>query len=148
MKYDLDILRTRNNLTMKQMADILDISFNTYKSKKEKIINLNIAELNKCSNYFKIPMDTLMGFSNNLEFNIISREIDYNHLHYYLKFFRKRNKQTIKELADILNVSYGTINNLKYQTTTIKVILLKSFCQNYQISMDFLCGKSFDRMIK
>lgn len=59
MQSKLLVLRKENNITQKELADILGITVKTYGLKERGIGVFDSDEMWKLSRYFKIPMDQI-----------------------------------------------------------------------------------------
>ena len=66
--FNLRYFRERNEITQKEMSDILNISRSTYAGYENCIDNIPITKLNDLCEYFKISIDFLSGLSNTNNF--------------------------------------------------------------------------------
>lgn len=57
-------LRTRENLTQKQVADYLGIATNAYQNYEYNKREMNITTLSNLADYFNVSVDYLIGRSN------------------------------------------------------------------------------------
>ena len=143
MKYTetLKQLREDNNLTQNDLANILNISRGLYSQYEiaDKIIPIN--HLEKLSTYFKISIDYLLGFTKNKP-KKKERELNKAVFSLRLKEFRKENNLTQEKLAQILNTSHSVISSYEKEKTLIITSFLYTICKKYNISADYLLGKT------
>lgn len=139
-------IREENELTQVQVANVCGVhksNISKWENNKEII---PMEHLNDYSNFFNVSFDYLAGFTSNRNYLIINKEFDLSLIGYRLKKFRKSKGLTLKELASILNTSPSTLS--AYENG--KVLMLTSFayeiCRRYNISMDWLFGKTKDFM--
>ena len=59
-----------------------------------------------------------------------------------LKEFRKEKNITQEELASTLNTTHSTISAYESGKTTILTAFAYEICKRYNISMDYLCGRT------
>lgn len=139
-------LRTKNNLSVKDMANYLGIGITPYKCFEANQRPMSIKELNTLSNYFKVSLNALLGLSNNLDAPN-SFDIDYKYLKFSLKYLRKINKFTQKDLAKALNVTAYTISHYEKYPEEVKADYLRAFALKFHISVDYICGKSLEKKV-
>ena len=105
-----------------------------------KIIPLK--HLNSLCNYYNLSMDYVIGLSNIKYYNIANKEIDKILIGERLRKIRKDNNITQEELANILNTTHSTISAYESGKTTILTAFAYEICKRYNISMDYLCGRT------
>ena len=137
-------IREENEMTQSQIAEICGVHrSNISKWEKNKEI-IPIEHLNDYANYFNVSFDYLIGFTNQKNYEIQNKEFDLKEIGNRLKKFRKSKGMTLQTLATILNTCASTLS--AYETG--KVLILTSFayeiCKKYNISMDWLYGKTKD----
>ena len=138
----LGFLRQDNDLKQVDIARLLNIkqvNISNWENTKE-IIPLD--KLNIYANYFKVSMDYITKLSNDKKetnnVNVLNKkEIGNN-----LKLIRKENNLTQKELAHYLNTSHSTISAYESGKTLILTAFAYQICKKYNISLDWLCGRS------
>lgn len=135
-------IREDYNLKQKDIADILGITQQSYSlwEKGSKIIPLK--HLNNLCNYYNFSMDYVIGLSNIKYYNITNREIDKILIGERLRKIRKDKNITQEELASILNTTHSTISAYESGKTTILTAFAYEICKRYNISMDYLCGRT------
>lgn len=136
-------LRENEELRQEDIARILKVNrvnISNWENNKEII---PLEKLNVYANYFKTNLDYILKINNDKKKNTINIvELNSIDIGKRIKKIRKENRITQKELADILNTTQSTIS--AYESG--KVLILTSFayqiCKKYNISMDYLCGRS------
>ena len=142
MKFDkLLLLREEKELKQKELAEVLgvkQVNISNWENMKE-IIPLN--RLNNYANYFNVSLDYLTSLNSNKEYKPkcdINRECAKKRL----KEFRKNNNLTQENLANILNTTHSTISGYETGKTLILTSFAYQICKKYNISMDWLCGRT------
>lgn len=137
-------IREENDLTQEDISKIIGVDrsvISKWESNKEII---PLEHLNKYSNHFNVSFDYLLGLSQNKVINNSNKDIDLNLIGKRIKLFRDKYNLTLRKLADELNTSSSTIS--AYETG--KILILTSFAYEiaikYNISLDWLCGKTKD----
>ena len=101
-----------------------------------------IKHLNTLCNYFNVSLDYIFDFNNISQYKNINPEIDLKVVKNRLKEFRKENKLSQEKLATLLNVAKGTIGNYESSRSIIATPFLYTICKKYNISADYLLGKT------
>lgn len=135
-------IREDLNLRQKDIADILGITQQSYSlwENGSKIIPLK--HLNNLCNYYNLNMDYVIGLSSIKYYNITNKEIDKILIGERLRKIRKDKNITQEELANILNTTHSTISAYESGKTTILTAFAYEICKRYNISMDYLCGRT------
>lgn len=135
-------IREDFNLKQKDIASVLGITQQSYSlwENGNKIIPLK--HLNSLCNYYNVSMDYLLGLSNIRYYDVINTKIDKKIIGNRLKLFRKEKNITQEELANILNTTHSTISAYENGKTTILTAFAYEICKRYNISMDYLCGRT------
>lgn len=139
-------LRTNKGLSQREMANILNITLSVYKLYEACVRPMKIEELNCFSNYFKISLNTLLGFSNDGHF-YEARPIDYKYMRFSMKYVRKINRITQKNLAKELKVSIPTISRFEKHPEAINASYLYDFASKFHVSVDYICGKTLKKEV-
>ncbi|MBE6154961.1 MAG: helix-turn-helix transcriptional regulator [Firmicutes bacterium] len=139
--------RTKNNLTQKDMADLLNIGLSTYKMYEAGILPMKLEELNFLSNYYNISLNYLLNVSKKNITNNFRRSIDYKYLKFSLRYFRRLHRLTQKDLAKEFNTSVYSIIKYEKDASTVNILYLYLFAKKFNISIDYLCGKSLKKEI-
>ena len=64
-----------------------------------------------------------------------------------LKELRKEKKQTQDDIAKLLNVAHSTYNGYEKETSEPTIETLKKLADYYNVSLDYLVGRSFNNDI-
>ncbi len=137
-------LREYNNLTQKDVAEILGLQRRTYTSWENGTITIPLKHLNSLSNYYNVSMDYLLGLSKDKELNTTKKikNLDKKEIGQRLNKIRKENNLTLRDLAEELNTTYSTISAYELGKTLILTAFAYQICKKYNISLDWLCGKA------
>ena len=135
-------IRNENNILQKEIAKILNISVYTYSHYETKDAIIPIKHLISFCNNFNITLDYIFNLSNQKEYAYIRNEINLQLAGLRLKEFRKDKKITQNKLALELNTTQGVIANYERGRTLIATPFLYTICKKYNISMDYLLGRS------
>ena len=129
-------IREDFNLKQKDIASVLGITQQSYSlwENGSKIIPLK--HLNNLCNYYNLSMDYVIGY------NVINKKIDKILIGERLRKIRKEKNITQEELANILNTTHSTISAYESGKTTILTAFAYEICKRYNISMDYLCGRT------
>lgn len=142
MQFDkLLLLREEKELKQKELAEIIgvkQVNISNWENMKE-VIPLN--RLNTYANYFNVSLDYLTSLNNNKEYKP-KCDIDKERVKERLKEFRKKNNLTQENLANILNTTHSTISGYERGKTLILTSFAYQICKDYNVSMDWLCGRT------
>lgn len=139
MDFKLQWVRENNELSQKEIADILNVSQPTYSRWEKGIEIIPLKKLILFAEYFHLNLDYLCNLSNTnkpLENYKINKEISGHNI----LLFRKENNITQKELARFLNTTPSTICAYEKGNTLILTSFAYQICKKYNISMDYICG--------
>ena len=117
-------LREDSSLKQKDIANVLNITQQTYSLWENGTKIIPLKHLNSLCNYYDVSM-------------VIDKKI----IGIKLKEFRKEKNITQEELANILNTTHSTISAYESGKTTILTAFAYEICKRYNISMDYLCGR-------
>lgn len=141
-------LRLDSELDQIDIAKVLKVKRNTY-SKWENCINDMPLEMsNSLSNYYETSMDYLLGLSHKRSHLTERNTIDYSLLSKRILSLRKQNKLTQEELSDKLGFTqraYAYYENGERIPKTLKLLIIAQF---YNVSSDYLLGRTDDKEIK
>ena len=135
-------LREDSSLKQKDIAALLNITQQTYSLWENGTKIIPLKHLNSLCNYYDVSMDYVLGLSNVRQYDIVNRVIDKKVIGIKLKEFRKKQNITQEELANILNTTHSTISAYESGKTTILTAFAYEICKRYNISMDYLCGRT------
>ena len=135
-------LREEKNLKQYELANILNIYKGLYNQYEKEYEIIPIKHLNTLCNYFNVSFDYIFGFTHDLNYPNMLKEIDTKKSGTRLKEFRKEHKITQTILGDELNCSYGTIAGYEIGRYLIATPFLYTICKKFHISADYLLGKT------
>lgn len=131
-------IRKENNLTQKEMSNILKVDRTVIsKWESEKVI-IPIEKLNDYSCYFDVSIDYLSGLSNEKKKCYLNDKLDIEIIHEKLKEVREN--ITLKEFEKITGFSRSAISAYE-NSTLIQTDFALKLCQIYNLSLDWLLGK-------
>lgn len=141
-KEKLSELREENNLKQKDLAKLINTDRSVYGRYEKEYQIIPIKHLNTLCNYFKVSIDYIFSFTSQKTYPDLNPEIDKKIAGERLKDFRKEHKITQEKLATILNTSQSTIADYERGKNYIPTPFLYTISKNYQISADYLLGKT------
>lgn len=106
----------------------------------ESIIPLK--HLNNLCNYFNVSMDYMTGLSKERNYNITNKKLNKELIGKRLKEFRDNNNLTQEGLAKQINTSHSTISAYESGKTMLLTAFAYDICKKYNISLDYLCGRT------
>lgn len=131
-----------------EIADVLGVKRNTY-SKWENMINdMRLEKSNELANYYEVSLDYLLGLSNFKGTSFKSLEINYDLLTRRLKQLRKDNGITQELLSEKLGFPQTTYSQYERGInipSTLKLLVIAIY---YNVSFDYLVGRTDDKEIK
>ena len=152
MKYNYELdysrikdLRIERKLKQKDIADILEIHQTTYSKFEILDLVISIELLNKLSNYYNVSLDYLLKLSDIPIVNIINKELDIELIGERLKKICKEKNLSQRDLAINLGINNSIINEYESGRKLIPLIYGYAICKKYNISIDYLYGKSNDK---
>ncbi len=140
-------IREDHDLSQKQMAEILNINRSTYSLWELGINIIPLKELCNFADYFKISLDYILNISNYKNSKNYIEKLNLETLGYNMKKIRIQNHLSQEEIADIIGVSQACVNKYEKGKITISVPVLYTFCKNFDISINHLCGKTKEEII-
>ena len=141
-------LREDNDLTIIQMANILNISKSNYGRWETDENIIPAFHLNNLCNYFNVSMDYITGLSKSKENNLINKKLNKEIIGTRLKEFRNDMNLTQTKLASVLNTSHSTISAYENGKRLLLVSFAYDIARKYNISLDWLYGRSNEKYLK
>lgn len=134
-------IRIDNDLTQEKMAQILNISRNTYSKWEIGANNIPLNKLEEFANYFNVSIDYLTALSNQ---KIFKPHQNYNPeiLRQRLKDTRINNKTKQQALGQKLNFKQTTYSGYENGHATIPIDKLYLFAKEFNTSIDYLMGRT------
>lgn len=139
---NLEKLRERYGLTQKELGDILGVDKSLYRRYEKELQTIPIKHLNTLCNYYNVSLDYIFNFTSEKNYINNNSAINIIESAKRLKAFRKENKLTQDKLSLLLNVNRTTITKYEKGINIIATPFLYMICKKYNISADYLLGKT------
>ncbi len=137
----LEELRENNNLKMREVSKILNLSIDAYGQYEREYYVFPIKHLNTVCNYFDVSLDYIFSFTDDKQYFNSKKDIDKILSGKRIRELRRELKYSQSMFADIMNSSYGTIAGYEKGRYIIATPFLYTICKKYGISADYLLGK-------
>lgn len=137
-------LRVDFDYKQKDIADYLHVKTDTYSKWERQINDMPLQKINELSKLYKVCLDYLLGLSNQKNRNISQNNINMTLLQKRLKQLRTKKKLSQKYLSEKLGFPQTTYSNYERGSRIITVQKLLMICEFYNISFDYITGKSND----
>lgn len=141
-------IRTYFDNTQVELANYLDVSRSTYAGWENGIDAIPLLKLNDFCNYYGISLDYICGLTNIKKYEIINDKIDKEILGNNLKSIRIENNDSQEDVSKIIKVDQSNYSKYELGKILIHTYPLIDFAKHYNISIDYLCGKTKDSAIK
>ena len=135
-------LRTYYLITQKQMSEILKTSRSTYAGWENGIDPVSLTKLNDFCNYFNVSLDYICGISSEKNYKNMKKEIDTNEIGKRMNLIRLKNNDTQNVVASILKVDQSNYSKYELGKINIPVEVLIKLSDFYDVSLDYLVGRS------
>ncbi len=141
-------IREDLDMTQCDMANHLGIKQGVYSrwEKGKEIVPLR--RLNQFANITNNTLDYICGLTFEKKKGKLLEEIDPKEVGSRLRKFRKERKITQKELADYLNTTQSTISAYEKGRALILTAFAIQLAKKYDLSIDWLCGRSDEVRVK
>ena len=138
----LSYLRERNGLTYDKIGKLINLDSGTYFHYEKEELLIPIKHLITLADYYNVSIDYIFDFTNLTNYPTPKNNIEKSLTSIRLKEFRKEHKITQEKLAKILNISRSTIAEYERGTNIIATPFLYTICKKFNISADYLLGKT------
>lgn len=135
-------IREENDLSQKDVANILGVAQQTYSRYETEEKIMPIKNLNKFCNHFKVSLDYIIGLTNVRSYKDSKDKINKVVVGRRLKEFRTNKKLTQQELAKELNTSHSTISAYENSKTLLLLAFAYEIAIKYKVSVDWLYGRT------
>ena len=135
-------LREEYDLTQLKMSEIMNVSKSNYARWETNESIIPLKHLNNLCNYFNVSMVYITGLSKEKNYIIINKKLNKELIGKRLKEFRENNNLTQEELAKQINTSHSTISAYESGKTMLLTAFAYDICKKYNISLDYLCGRT------
>lgn len=141
-------IRTYFDNTQKELSDYLKVSRSTYAGWENGIDAIPLLKLNEFCNYYGISLDYICGLSDIKKYDVINNKIDKVVLGNNLKEIRLKHSDSQETISDIIKVDQSNYSKYELGKILIHTYPLVDFAKHYKVSIDWLCGKIKDSVIK
>ena len=138
---NLKYIREENELTQKQMAELLHVSRSVYGMWEQEHDFIPIKRLNDLCNIFDVSMDYVLNLNSKIKYNYKRKHLDKNIIKLRLKDLRKEAKLTQEELAHKLNITRSLISKYETGVNLILTSFLIEYARFFNISSDYIMGR-------
>ena len=136
------IIREKNELTTRMVADILGISKSTYNYLENKN-QFTISNLVNFCNYFHVSSDFALGLTDINQFNSKTNyKFDSKLFGNRLKEIRLKNNLTQAKLAKLLDINQSMISDYENNRSKMQGYYLYPLSKTLKVSSDYLVGLS------
>ena len=139
-------LRVDNDLKQKDIAHILNVNVNTYPHLESGMYEIPIDMVDRLTKIYNCSLDYLTGLSNVR--GSFTKKYNPEEIYIRLKKLRKNLNLSQIEIGNILG--FGQMNYSRYERGIILIPFSKLYliAKNFNISLDYLMGKTDDKDIK
>ena len=134
-------VRTYYDYSQRELADMLGVTRTVYTDWElyRKVIPLKY--LNKLANFYKVNIDYLLGLTDiTTKVNLV--DLDINIISSNLFNLRTELNLTTREFANILHISNSSVTRYEKAKILISTSACYSIARNYNISIDYILGRS------
>ena len=139
-------LRVDNDLRQKDIALMLNVNVNTYPHWESGMYEIPIDMVDRLTKIYNCSLDYLTGLSNVR--GSFTKKYNPEEIYIRLKKLRKSLNLSQIEIGNILG--FGQMNYSRYERGIILIPFSKLYliAKNFNISLDYLMGKTDDKDIK
>ena len=141
-------LRETNELYQKEIALILNVGQKSYSTWEIGTRIIPLKHLNTLCNYYGVNADYILGLTSQTKKVSKVDMLDKKQIGKNIKIIRQDNKLTLRSLAKELNTTSSTISAYETGKTLILTAFAYQIARKYNISLDWLLGKSDIKYLK
>ena len=143
---NLKYCREELEMTQQELGFIFGVSKNTVSGWENAHDTMPFNKLIKFCNLYNFSLDFVVGFTRkNTKYDKIS--YDKEKIGLKLKLIRNEMNLSQQQLAEDCNISQTTYSSYETGHYLINTITLYTICKKYNISMDYLVGRTNNRHI-
>ena len=131
-----------NFIRQKELTDLIGVHVSVFSKYENETAIIPIEHLNILCNYLNISLDYIFGFTNKRNYPNYRKDINQGLTSNRLKELRKGKKLTQEKLSDIIKIQQTTISKYENKNKIISTKNLYIICKTYNISADYLLGKT------
>lgn len=143
---NLKYIRIDNELTLKDVADILNVSTSAYGAWEKETTMIPLKRLIDFCDYFQVSVDYALGFTNIAEYPNLKKGICYELSNKRIKITRKLNNYSQDGIAKILGTNNSVISRYENGKTLILTTFLIEYATRFNISTDYLLGRIDEKL--
>jgi len=129
-------------MTQEELGIILGASKQTISNWETGYTPIPLNKLIRFTNLYNYSLDFIVGFTRkNFKYNK-NIKIDKKSIGKKLKLLREKLNLTQQEISDKRNIYQSTYNHYETGYSLIKIMPAYSICKTYNISMDWLVGRT------
>ena len=140
--------RKEQNLTQDDIADKLNITRQNYSRWETGEQLVPLYHLNSLANIFNSSMDFIIGLTNINKPTESTKKLNLIKIGKRIEEIRTDENLSMRKLAEILNTSHSTISAYENGKNLIIISFAIELSKKYDISLDWLCGRSNNKYIK
>ena len=138
----------KNNLKQKEVANIIGVSQQTYSTWEVGTKIIPLKHLNELCDYYKVSIDYILDLTDKNFYCGKKIILDKKKIGHNIKIIRSINNLTLRSLAKELNTTSSTISAYETGKTLILTAFAYQIARKYNISLDWLTGKSDIKNLK
>ena len=139
-------LRIDNDKKQKEIAQTLKVTTEVYAKWERRVNDIPIIQTNNLANYYNVSLDYLLGMSNNKKHDG-RKNINLDLMRKRIKELRENQNKSQEELGEKIGFSQRLYAHYEKGTRTPKTFKLYFIALYFNVSMDYLTGKSDDKKI-
>ena len=140
--------REELEMTQEELGIILGASKQTISNWETGYTPIPLNKLVRFVNLYDYSLDFVVGFTrNNTKYNKLIK-LDKKLIGKNLKLLREKLNLTQQELSDRCNLYQSTYNHYENGYSLIKIMPAYSICKTYNVSMDWLVGRTINKNIE
>jgi len=132
-------IREDNDLSQREMADILGVKRGSYSLWELGINIIPLKNLGDFADYFNYSIDYVLGLTNKKDTNQLTKGINFSTLGHNLKEIRLINKLSQDDMAKLLGVTQPCIVRYEKGLIEISTSNLCKVAKLFKVSIDKLC---------
>ena len=134
-------VRVYADLNIKEVANMLGVSRNSYNMWEREYDIIPLRQLDKFCSIFHVSLDFVLGFTEVWNYPNSRDSINPELLAKRIKRIRREDDLTQDELAKILNITRSSISKYEHGINLALTSYIMGFCKYFHISADFVTGR-------
>ncbi|MGR8823417.1 helix-turn-helix domain-containing protein [Leuconostoc citreum] len=134
-------LRENNGLTLRQLCELTEISDVNLSRYERNLVKPKKCVWEKLSEYYHVPVSYLKGTDKELD-DYLNSMVDKN---FRLKELRKNRNVILDEVSSVTGINRATLNRYENGNTEPNIKTLIKLADYFNVSIDYLVGRSDKR---